>query len=204
MPACPLRKCARLAWRSDDMDASNPRNPVPVAFDQPVLLVRAPEAAHRLSQLLEHVEALDPKQLLLERLGRFLDAARYLAARSGRGAMPRSRPPPGSGRIESRRSSRRSAGRARRRPPLDKAEVSAQTSHQIGGGEAVHPAGGVVLDPVRGVVNDHEHRAPALAARPGPRWRRSPAPVRDVAGDRARAQPGGAPAYLVRIPCWRA
>jgi len=36
----------------------------------------------------------------------------------------------------------------------------------VSGGEAVHPPGGVVPDLVRGVVDDHEHRAAALVACP--------------------------------------
>jgi hypothetical protein len=41
------------------------RGAVAVAFDQPVLVVGPAEAANRLPQVFERVEALDPEHLLL-------------------------------------------------------------------------------------------------------------------------------------------
>jgi hypothetical protein len=46
-----------------------------VAFDQPVLVVCPAESADGGSQLVERVEGLEPEDLLLERLDRFLGAA---------------------------------------------------------------------------------------------------------------------------------
>jgi hypothetical protein len=46
--------------------------------------------------------------------------------------------------------------------PVDRPEaLGADLAQQVGGGEAVHAAGGVVPDLVRGVVDEHEHRAAA-------------------------------------------
>jgi hypothetical protein len=51
------------------------RGAVAVAFDQPVLVVCPAESADGGSQLVERVEALEPEDLLLERLDRSLGAA---------------------------------------------------------------------------------------------------------------------------------
>ncbi len=164
------------------------RSPVLVAFDQPVLVVGPAEGADGGSQLVERVEALDPEQLLLERLDRFLGAAVRLGlvVEGGRagdaevvdlglvvvgaeaGAAVVAQGEPGGDRL------------------LDRAEaLGADLAEQVGGGEAVDPAGGVVPDLVRGVVDEHEHRAAALG--PPPRLGRvgRPERVRDIDGDRA-------------------
>jgi hypothetical protein len=67
------------------------RGAVAVPFDQPVLVVGASEVADRLPQLLKRLEALDPEQLLLERLQRLLgDPVRFwFVVEAGERTMPR-------------------------------------------------------------------------------------------------------------------
>jgi len=62
-----------------------------VAFDQPVLVVGPAEGADGGAEVLERVEALDPEQLLLEDLDRFLGAAvrLRLVRKAGERAIPR-------------------------------------------------------------------------------------------------------------------
>jgi hypothetical protein len=75
---------------------------------------------------------------------------------------------------------------------------AAAVAQRVGGREAIHPAGGVVPDLVRGVVDEHEHRAASLLACPGLGRIGRPERVRDVDGDRALKQPLGSPAHLRR------
>src|SRR5947208_4051323 len=63
------------------------RRAIAVALEKPLAVVATGEAAYRVAELLEGLEALDPEHLFLERLDEALDAAvRLRLVVEGRGA----------------------------------------------------------------------------------------------------------------------
>src|SRR5947208_6145191 len=142
------------------------RRAIAVALEKPLAVVATGEAAYRVAELLEGLEALDPEHLFLERLDEALDAAvRLRLVVEGRGAddaevvdldLVVMAAEAGASVI-----AQRQPGGDR---PLERAEpFGADLAQQIGGSEAVHPQRRVRPRFAAGVVDDAEDRGGVLA-----------------------------------------
>src|SRR3954447_9361534 len=137
------------------------------------------------------VEALDPQRLLLEGLDELLDDAvglglvvkgwRAVDAEVGDLGLVVGRAEAAAA-VVAQLQAGRGAG-------LDRAEaVADRLAQQVGGGEAVHPRRGVDPRLAGAVIDDREHRAAAVLARPRLGRVGRPQLVRDVGRDAAGVQ----------------